>query len=349
MIPLSSLFTNALCRANEITNHTFILPLLIFYPTSRCNSRCISCDWWKSTGEDDLTLDEIESLATSLPMLGTRVVLLSGGEPLLREDVFDIARLFRAQGAKLWLLTSGLFLNKYTREVVRHFNRVTISLDASSAELYRAVRGVDALATVEAGVRQLKALAPDLPITARATLHRANYRELPHIVDKAMRMHLDGVSFLAADVSSTAFGRVKPPEANGNLLLSPKEVIQFRSVIEETVATHEDAFESGFIAEHPAKLRRLPQYYAAMQGDGTFPSVACNAPWVSVVVEANGTVRPCFFHQPLGNIRHKPLVEIIREDLPAFRKQLDVATNPVCQRCVCSLKVSLRSDAWLRI
>jgi len=338
MTPFAKLPIKALCHLNQITNRTLALPMLIFYPTSRCNSRCLSCDWWRSTGQNDLTLAEIEGLARSLPALGTRWVLLSGGEPLLRPEIFKIAGLFRAQGAKLWLLTSGLFLGKYARQVAQHFQRVTISLDASTPDRYRAVRGVDALATVEAGVRRLKSLAPDLPLTARATLHRLNYRELPHLVDKAKAMSLDGISFLAADVSSTAFGRSAPPE-NGHLLLTPEEVAEFRALVEETATTHRSDFESRFIAEHPAKLRRLPQYYAAMAGKGDLPPVACNAPWVSVVVEADGTVRPCFFHQPLGNVRHKPLPRIVREELPAFREQLRVATNPVCRRCVCSLKV----------
>ena len=46
-----------------------------------------------------------------------------------------------------------------------------------------------------------------------------------------------------------------------------------------------------------SSLRRLPRYYAALRGDEPFPHVSCNAPWVSVVVEANGSVRPCFFHE----------------------------------------------------
>ena len=70
------------------------MPLVIFYPTSRCNSRCVSCDWWRSSGATDLELEEIARVARALPPLGTRVVAFSGGEPLLRPEVFE-ARLFR--------------------------------------------------------------------------------------------------------------------------------------------------------------------------------------------------------------------------------------------------------------
>src|SRR5947209_14753499 len=108
MAPESPLATAVLVRLAELTNRTFVLPLLIFYPTSRCNSRCVSCDWWKHGGEGDLTLVEIEDVAEALPALGTRIVAFSGGEPLLRPDVFEAASMFRSRGASLHLLTSGV-------------------------------------------------------------------------------------------------------------------------------------------------------------------------------------------------------------------------------------------------
>jgi MoaA/NifB/PqqE/SkfB family radical SAM enzyme len=77
-----------LVRLAEVTNRTYVLPVVVFFPTSRCNSRCVSCDWWKCSGGGDLALDEIESVARALPALGTRLVLFSGGEPLLRPEVF---------------------------------------------------------------------------------------------------------------------------------------------------------------------------------------------------------------------------------------------------------------------
>src|SRR5580765_2380093 len=121
------LATTALVRRGEITNRTFVLPVLIFYPTSRCNSRCASCDWWKCSGEGDLDLEEIEQLTKSLPRLGARVVVFSGGEPLLRPEVFDAARLFLAQGVQLHLRTSGVLLERCAAEVARHFSRAIVS------------------------------------------------------------------------------------------------------------------------------------------------------------------------------------------------------------------------------
>jgi MoaA/NifB/PqqE/SkfB family radical SAM enzyme len=340
-----ALTTSTLIRLGRITNRTFVLPLLILFPTGRCNSRCVSCDWWKQSGADDLTIDEMRALARSLPSLGTRVVVFSGGEPLLRPEVFDAADAFLEQDIALHLLTSGVLLERFADRVARRFSRVCVSLDATTDALYERIRGVNALGTVARGVARLRREAPDVPVTGRATLHRANFRELPRLIDHARAIGLDAISFLPADVSSRAFGRDRVPDA-GTLALHADEITEFSAIVERTVAAYAPDFASGFVAESPDKLRRLPQYYAALRGEVPFPAVSCTAPWVSVVVEANGGVRPCFFHDAIGNIRDTPLERIIGDNLRQFRDRLDVGANPVCVRCVCSLNTSWRSAPW---
>jgi MoaA/NifB/PqqE/SkfB family radical SAM enzyme len=342
---MSAVATAVLVRLGEVTNRTFVLPLVVFYPTSRCNSRCTSCDWWRSSGADDLTLEEIAAVAESLRAFGTRVVAFSGGEPLLRPDVFEAAHEFRSRGMTLHLLTSGVLLDRCAPEVASTFSRVTVSLDASTEPLYWVVRGVRALTTVERGVASLRRLAPQVPVTARATLHRLNFRELPGLIDHAKAMSLDGISFLPADVSSSAFGRDDRRRA-GALALDSAEIAELAEIIEATVESHARDFESGYVAESPAKLRRIAQYYAALAGIGPFPSASCNAPWMSVVVEAHGAVRPCFFHEAVGNVRQRPLSAIVGENLAAFRRTLNMGTNPTCMRCVCSMKTGWRNAPW---
>ena len=345
MISAQRFTTNLACRLAEVTHRSLILPLVIYYPTSRCNSRCVSCDWWRSTGSDDLSLDEVGGLVASLGALRTTRVAFSGGEPLVRPDLRAVAELFRQRGIRLELLTSGVLLDAQAADVAACFERVTVSLDGADDESYEAVRGVRGLSRVEQGLRRLKDLAPGMQVTARATLHALNFRELPRLMGRARAIGVDHLSFLAADVTSSAFGRHGAGPLHG-LLLSASEVDEFGQLVEETIAHHSDAFASGYIVESPDKLRRLPRYYAAMLGHAPFPPVDCNAPWVSVVVEADGAVRPCFFHPPVGNVRAIPLEDLVRKALPRFRRALDVATDPICERCVCSLKVGLRSRSW---
>src|SRR5262249_16445887 len=287
----------------------------------------------------------IRSLADALPPLGTRVVVFSGGEPLFRPDVFEAAQMFRTRGMTLHLLTSGVLLERSASEVAREFSRVIVSLDATTESLYQSVRGVAALTILERGVARLRRIAPDLPVTARATLHKSNFRELPSLVEHAKAMGLDGISFLPADMFSSAFGRERMPPKR-LLALDRDEVRELEILVEWTIAHCGDDFASGFIAETPAKLRRLGQYYRALAGTDAFPTVACDAPYLSLVVEADGAVRPCFFHSAIGNVRSAPLDAIVRVNLRAFRRSLDPATDPVCSRCVCSIKSSWRNLPW---
>lgn len=332
-------------RLNELTNHTFALPLAVFFPTSRCNSRCVSCDWWQASGEGDLTPAEVDGVARALAALGTRTVLFSGGEPLLRPEVFEMAAHFAARGITLHLHTSGVLLERFASQVASTFARVIVSLDAADEERYRAVRGVAALQTLERGVARLRTLNPALPVTARTTLHRMNFRDLPRIVEHARALAVDGISFLAADLGSSAFGReLRRPGAS--LALTREEVVEFADILERTIVERSDEFACGFIAESAAKLRRLPQYYAALLGLAPFPPVQCNAPYMSVVIEADGTVRPCFFHESVGSVRLRPLRDIVHDNLRAFRAALSVDDNATCERCVCSMKVGWGRAQW---
>src|SRR6185295_16426681 len=83
------------------------LHLITLYLTDRCNSRCVTCDYWRH-GRDNLTLEGVRRLLPDLVSLKTRVALFSGGEPLLNPQWRDIAALVAAHGMKPWLLTSGL-------------------------------------------------------------------------------------------------------------------------------------------------------------------------------------------------------------------------------------------------
>jgi MoaA/NifB/PqqE/SkfB family radical SAM enzyme len=153
---------------------------------------------------------------------------------------------------------------------------------------------------------------------------------------------LDQISFLAADVSTDAFNRDDPwdSERTAEVKLDQEQMPEMKAVLEGMIADYADDFASEYIAESPAKLRRIYQYYGAYNGLGDFPAVQCNAPWVSAVVEADGTVRPCYFHRPMGNIRDNSLIELLNspEEI-AFRQGLDMDKDPICRKCVCTLNL----------
>jgi MoaA/NifB/PqqE/SkfB family radical SAM enzyme len=346
--PRPDLRSNLLVKLGEVIGETHALPIVLFAPTSRCNSRCVSCDWWRSDGKTDLGLDEIRSVAEVLPRFGVRIVVFTGGKPLFRADVMEVADLFRARGLRLHLLTSGLALEQYAAGIAERFESVAVSLDGRTPTLYREIRGVDGLRAIEAGMRKLRDFAPHLAITARSTIHRHNFRHLADLVTKSQQMGFDRLSFLTADVTSESFNRAGrfpvAADPSPRLTLDATEVDEFEAIIESTLCTHAAAFASGSAIPGPGRLRSFAQYYRAHLGNGSFPPVDCNAPWTSVVIEAKGDVRPCFFHPAVGNLRKRPLADLLTVTMPSFRRGLDVATNATRQRCVCTLKVGLRTQ-----
>lgn len=121
-------------------------------------------------------------------------------------------------------------------------------------------------------------------------------------------------------------------------MLTREELPALQQIIDRLIVEQKNDFETGFIAETPGKIQRISQYYQALHGLGPFPQKKCNAPWVSAVVEADGSVRPCFFHNSLGNIRNDRIETLLNSEAAvAFRRALDLDKNAICKSCVCSL------------
>ena len=311
------------------------LPLVTLYLTERCNSRCVTCDYWRH-GRADVTLESVRSLLPSLAQLQTQVVLVSGGEPLVHPQWQDIAIVLRGTGLKLWLLTSGVALLKHARVVEQLFDSVTVSLDGADRDTYAAIRGVDAFERVCAGVRALAGGA--VPVGLRVTLQRANYRQLLKLVRLAGELGARHISFLAVDVASaTAFGRKDAPSAGA--ALAHRDVRALAALVDALEVECAQEFRSGFILESPQKLRRIVQYFAAGLGETSYPSVRCNAPEFSAVLTASGHVQPCFFIPgPAHALKHGDLSAAL--DQPAMRRlraDIRARRRPECATCVCSM------------
>ncbi len=320
------------------------LPLVVLMPHSACNCRCVMCDIWKGNKNlKQLTEDDISGLLVSLKKLGTQQVLMSGGEALLNPNFFRFCEILKKQNIKISLLSTGLTLKKNTDLLVRWVNEIIVSLDGDE-ETHNSIRNIpDAYQKLKEGVQHIKCINPDFKITARTVIHRLNFRHWPEIIDCARAIGLNQISFLPADVSSHAFNRevLWGDERQQEILPREKELADLKYITEAIIESYAPDFEDHFIAESPEKLRKIHSYYSAFYGLNPFPYKKCNAPWVSTVVEADGTVRPCFFHPPLGNIRTASLEKILNsEDSTRFRKELDMDKNSTCIKCVCYLNLA---------
>jgi MoaA/NifB/PqqE/SkfB family radical SAM enzyme len=326
------------------TDKISALPVVILMPHSACNCRCVMCDIWKDNKNlTQLSEHDIRDLLVSLKRLGTQQVVMSGGEALLNPNFFLFCKLLQEKQISVTLLSTGLTLEKHAHELVKWVHDIIVSLDGNEAT-HNQIRNIPgAFEKLKKGVQSIKKIDPDFRITARTVIHRLNFHSWPAIIQSAKDIGIDQVSFLPADVSSHAFNRevLWSEQRQHEILPEEKDLPEMKKILEKIIELNFGDFQNGFIAESPDKLRKIHYYYSAIYGHHPFPYKKCNAPWVSAVVEADGTVRPCFFHEPLGNIHEESLETILNGEMGMrFRKELDMDSNPTCQKCVCYLNLS---------
>jgi MoaA/NifB/PqqE/SkfB family radical SAM enzyme len=312
------------------------LPVLVISAHSRCNCRCGMCEIWRATESLQFTAADLDAQLRDIGTLGVEWVVFTGGEALMNADLFEMAHTLRAAGIRVTVLTSGLLVGRYAAKIVASIDDVIVSLDGPR-EIHDKIRGTrGAFDQLHSGVLAVRALAPGYPIGARCTVQRANHAALLDTARAARSLGFASISFLAVDVSSEAFNRspgALDPPAN-SLLLTGSDVETLHAEVARLLA---DPVRE-IIAESPEKLRRLIQYFRAFADRRDPEAPRCNAPWVSAVVNHDGVVRPCFFHPPIGNLKEQSLAKVLNSERAlAFRNTLDIASNPICRRCVCSL------------
>jgi MoaA/NifB/PqqE/SkfB family radical SAM enzyme len=347
-IPASLSEAQALPRMDYLTH----LPLLILYPHSRCNCRCLMCDIWRSTTRDELAPDAIAKWLAEWRALGVQRVVLSGGEALMHSRLWELCALLQQAQIGITLLSTGLLLERHAPRVVEYCDDVVVSLDGP-AEIHDRIRNVPrAFARLARGVAAVNAAAAargsNVAVTGRCTVQKQNYAHLRAVVSTAQAIGLSRISFLAADVSTDAFNRPAgwDDDQVARVALDREDLAPLLAELERLEQQHAEDFASGFIAEPPLKLRRrLHQYYAALWSQGDFHPNDCNAPWVSTVIEADGTVRPCFFQPPLGNLHQaENLLAILNSPASrAWRAGLDPHRDAICRKCVCTLSLKTKS------
>jgi len=316
------------------------VPVVVLNAHSRCNCRCVMCDIWKRDAASEVTAADLERHRESFRRLGVRWVVLSGGEPLMHSSLSDLCTFFRESNIRLTLLTTGLLLERRSEEVAKFFDDVIVSLDGP-AEVHDAIRRTPGgFAMIRRGIARLRERREDMVISARTTVQKGNHLCLTDTVEAALSIGLSGISFLAVDLTSEAFNRplLWPVERQNSIALTESEVSSLSNEIGRLIVARREQILSGYIAENAAKLRRIVSHFRAHLGLEAARAPECNAPWVSAVIESDGTVRPCFFHQPIGNIHDGSLEDAVNGDMAlSFRRSLDIPKNPICQRCVCSL------------
>jgi len=196
-----------LSRVNFVKNiFSHKLSTVIFFVTSKCNSKCQGCFYWQNLNKNkDLTLKEIEKIIRNIGDIDH--VLFSGGEPFLREDLPVICSLFRQYNhmKSVSIPTNGLLTKTIpaTIEKIIMANPelqvgVHFSLDGL-AKTHDQLRGVSG--NFNKVVRSIKSLTrlqkkyPNIDITVNTVISNKNYQELKNLVGFVKTLKIDSHTF----------------------------------------------------------------------------------------------------------------------------------------------------------
>ena len=330
----------------RVTHRLESLPILALTVHTACNCRCVMCDIWKANADRrEISADDLDRHADAIRALRVQRVMLTGGEPLLHRNLWALCRRLQQLRIRVTLVTTGLLIETHAADIAAAVDTVVISLDGDRVahDMIRRVRG--GFDRIARGVMALHGQHPTPRMIARSVVQRGNFATLHETIAAAQRIGFAEISFLAADLSSSAFNRPAPWTADriAEVTVAREDLVDLAASIERAVSMAPALFQHGFVAGGRNSLDRILQYYTALSGRGAFPDVQCNAPWVSAVLEADGNVRPCFFHPAYGSAAAGLEETLNSPNAIAFRQSLGVEGNQVCQRCVCSLNLPLTS------
>ena len=333
-------------------------PVVVWNCTRQCNLSCIHCyanaDGQRSPKEMDTAAGR--AFIRDLADFGVPVILFSGGEPLLRKDLFPLASLARELGIRVALSTNGtLITDKVAREIKQiDFAEVGISLDGIGAnnDHFRGRNG--AFEAALTGIRNCIALG--LRVSLRLTITRFNYQEIPAIFRLVEAEGIDRVCFYHLAYS----GR------GGNLQKEDITHAQTRSVV-DTICEHTlDLYRRGLSKEiltvgnhadgvylylklrdhDPQRADRVLKLLQANGGNNSGIKIGA--------VDDRGNVHPDQFwwHYSLGNVRQRKFGDIwtdTSEPLLRGLKNRKSLLKGRCARCqyldLCNGSLRVRAEA----
>ena len=281
------------------------LPLSwIFFVTSKCNSRCRHCFYWKELNKKDneLTLDEIRKISSGMGRFSH--LLISGGEPTLREDIADICHIFCKNNnvKRISLPTNGLDCKKTYNKIQRILlkckdAKVGVGLPLEGLEktndFLRGVKGAfRAVVKTASELAKLKNKHPNLNTYITTVVSNRNYEEILHLA-KYVRNLPVGSHNIVPIRGLPMDKRLKPPTASQwnrltSCLLNSKNLV-FKK-------------ENGII-QTLRNNRKLSMHKAYERTLGNKPVTPCLAGDLIGVIEPDGDVRLCELTPAIGSLR----------------------------------------------
>jgi len=310
---------NALNVANVLANRQLHrpprgCPILLAFITDRCNLHCKMCGVCELTSPEDktpeLTTEEWKAVVRSAVAMRTTLMLMSGGEPLLRPDVFEIIRYARDQGLAFHLCTNGTLIDEEKARALAEtrVNTVSVSIESPVKAIHERLRGPDSFDRAVDGVRLLRQHAPDVNVGVNYLITTANFRNMADMIPFAESLGVQQLKY--APIHTNLLHKRKRIEDYGDLLFGEEDLEELGREVE---ALMQAAARSRLLTTSPMFLSKISSFYSR-------PSkFRCYAGYGACAVNPFGTVTPCVDMDGSLSVREQPLEAIWRSE--AFQVQ----------------------------
>ena len=297
-----------------------------FELTARCNFRCPMCyvhlgrEEIRARGRE-LTAGEWIDLARQARDKGMVFALLTGGEPFLREDFFEIYHAMKEMGLMISINTNGSLLSGRIREELIGDPpfRMNISLYGGCPETYRQMCGTDAFGAVVENIRAIREAGIDVRLNLSITRH--NRKDLQRLFDlsRELDVHIKGTSYMYPSI------RVNDGQFGCGDRLTPEEAAQ-AAVEWDLIRMSREQF-----AQRAKRLHELtggePRECSADPDEG----VSCRAGHSSFWLTWDGRMLPCGM---MPEPEQRPLEVGFDKAWEAIRKATrEIRVSPECAAC----------------
>lgn len=336
-------------------------PVVVWNMGRRCNLKCIHCYAQSKDIEyrNELTTQQGKKLIDDLAQFGAPVILFSGGEPLMRSDLPELALYARSKGIRAVISTNGTLIDKKMAKVLKEIglSYVGVSLDGmrETNDKFRGVQGAFDLALQ--GMRNC--LAEGIKVGLRFTINKKNVKDIPAIFDLLEKEKIPRVCFYHLVYSGRGSKLVDED------LTHEESRKTLDLIMDRTKAAHERGFPMEVLTvdnhcdgpyvyfrllkEDPERAKDVFELLQMNQGNSTGIGIAC--------VSWDGSVHADQFwrHYSFGNVKERKFSEIWTDTSNELmkglknRRALIKASADRCARCkwfdICNANFRVRAEA----
>ena len=333
-------------------------PVVVWNVTQRCNLKCVHCYAHAQDVQhsNELTTEQGKAVLDDLAKFGVPVVLFSGGEPLVRKDLPDLAAYAVEKGMRAVISTNGTLINRATARTLKEIglSYVGISLDGMQ-EINDRFRGVNgAFSSALDGIRNCQEAG--IKVGLRFTVNKFNVKEIPSIFKLIEEMDIPRVCFYHLVYAGRGSELVKDDlthsetRAAVDLIMDetrrlhdigkPKEVL--------TVDNHADGpyLYQRLSKEDPERASQVLELLQWNEGNSSGRGIGC--------ISWDGEVHPDQFwrHSSFGNVTERPFSEIWMDTTEPLMGKLKEKKKHVTGRCascrwldICGGNFRVRAEA----